>query len=161
MVDGHTIAKHATDELCIVPIFRVKAFAKTFDGGLVATLVDELEVIALLSLSVIMLDEAHERTIYTDVLFGLLKQLVKRRSDLRLIVTSATLDEEKFSLYKKFKLLNFLSPTTIMLSLIYQDKAGKYAEVKFLRGKAQNIGNLLVTHKAMEHILHQLLLVTL
>lgn len=58
-------------------------------------LVDE----TLSQYSVIMLDEAHERTIHTDVLFGLLKQLVKRRPDLRLIVTSATLDAEKFSGY--------------------------------------------------------------
>ena len=49
--------------------------------------------------SVVMLDEAHERTVHTDVLFALLKELVKRRKDLKLVVTSATLDAEKFSTY--------------------------------------------------------------
>ncbi|OIW28594.1 helicase associated domain-containing protein [Coniochaeta ligniaria NRRL 30616] len=49
--------------------------------------------------SVIMLDEAHERTIATDVLFALLKKTLKRRTDLKVIVTSATLDADKFSSY--------------------------------------------------------------
>ncbi|NXB80271.1 DHX35 helicase, partial [Donacobius atricapilla] len=46
--------------------------------------------------SVLMLDEAHERTLYTDIAIGLLKKVQKKRGDLRLIVASATLDAEKF-----------------------------------------------------------------
>lgn len=49
--------------------------------------------------SVIMVDEAHERTLSTDVLFGLVKDITRFRPDLKLLISSATLDAEKFSDY--------------------------------------------------------------
>lgn len=49
--------------------------------------------------SCIILDEAHERTLATDILMALLKEIAHRRNDLKIIVMSATLDAQKFQSY--------------------------------------------------------------
>lgn len=49
--------------------------------------------------SVIMVDEAHERSLNIDFVLGLLKRVLKVRPDLKIIVSSATMNAEKFSTY--------------------------------------------------------------
>ena len=49
--------------------------------------------------SVVMIDEAHERTLHTDILFALVKDVARFRPDLSVVIASATLDAERFSTY--------------------------------------------------------------
>lgn len=66
------------------------------DGMLLRELLGEPD---LASYSVVIVDEAHERTLSTDILFGLVKDIARFRPDLKLLISSATMDAEKFSDY--------------------------------------------------------------
>jgi ATP-dependent helicase HrpA len=47
----------------------------------------------------LIIDEAHERSLNIDLLLGVLRQLLNRRPDLKLVITSATIDPQKFSAF--------------------------------------------------------------
>src|SRR5258708_5360941 len=83
--------------------FRVRFADQVSDATRLVLMTDGLWLAELSSdpllrrYDTIILDEAHERTLNVDLLMGVLKRLLPRRPDLKVIVTSATLDVERIS----------------------------------------------------------------
>src|SRR5207342_716043 len=73
------------------PDTRIKVMT---DGILLAELQRDRQ---LRRYDTIIIDEAHERSLNIDFLLGYLKQLLPRRPDLKLVITSATIDPERFA----------------------------------------------------------------
>jgi ATP-dependent helicase HrpA len=74
---------------------RAESFIKLMTDGI---LLAETQSDRFLSqYDTIIIDEAHERSLNIDFLLGFLKQLLPKRPDLKVIVTSATIDAERFS----------------------------------------------------------------
>lgn len=80
-------------------------------------LLDEIEEDPLLEkYSCLVIDEAHERTISIDVIIGLIKNILSKRGNFKVIITSATLDSALFEKYfktKTFKVSGRMYPVTI------------------------------------------------
>jgi len=85
--------------------FRVRFADQASDATRLLLMTDGLLLAELASdpllrrYDTIIVDEAHERTLNVDLLLGVLKKLLPRRPELKLIVTSATLDVDRFSRY--------------------------------------------------------------
>src|SRR5580692_1893013 len=85
--------------------FRVRFADQVSDASRLILMTDGLLLAELTSdpllrrYDTIIVDEAHERTLNVDLLMGVLKRLLPRRPDLKVIVTSATLDVERISRY--------------------------------------------------------------
>jgi ATP-dependent helicase HrpA len=70
---------------------------------------------------VIIIDEAHERSLNIDFLLGYLKRISVQRPDLKIIITSATIDVEKFSQHFSAAPVISVSGRTFPVEIIYQD----------------------------------------
>lgn len=93
---GHEVGYSIRFEDCTSDKTVVKYMT---DGMLLREFLGEPD---LASYAVMMVDEAHERTLHTDVLFGLVKDIARFRPEIKLLISSATLDAEKFSEYFDF-----------------------------------------------------------
>ena len=106
---ARTVAERIAEELA-VPVggaagWKVRFTDRATDDTLVKLMTDgillaEIQSDRLLTqYDTLIIDEAHERSLNIDFVLGYLKQLLPRRRDLKVIITSATIDPERFSRY--------------------------------------------------------------
>ncbi|PUZ66167.1 hypothetical protein GQ55_3G284700 [Panicum hallii var. hallii] len=88
---GHEVGYSIRFEDCTSEKTAVKYMT---DGMLLREFLGEPD---MASYGVVIVDEAHERSISTDILLGLVKDVARFRPDLKLLISSATLNAEKFS----------------------------------------------------------------
>ena len=106
-IAARSIAERVADELGValgaLVGYKVRFTDRVGDGTLVKVMTDGVLLAELHSdpglhnYDTIIVDEAHERSLNIDFILGYLKRLLPSRPDLRVIITSATIDTERFS----------------------------------------------------------------
>lgn len=105
----------------------------------------------LLDYEVVIVDEAHERSLNIDFLLGYLKGLLQKRPELKLIITSATIDVERFSEHFNHAPIIEVSGRTYPVEVVYmplmEDGRGVYIEDQSGKGRYET------DHKSLNHII--------
>jgi ATP-dependent helicase HrpA len=106
-IAARTVAARIAEELDVElggPVgYQVRFSERVTERSLVKVMTDGILLAeiqrdpALRSYEAIIIDEAHERSLNIDFLLGYLHQLLPRRPDLKVIITSATIDVERFA----------------------------------------------------------------
>jgi len=106
-IAASTVARRIAQELATAPGevvgYKVRFTDKTRPGASIKLMTDGILLAEtqgdpqLGAYDTIIIDEAHERSLNIDFLLGYLKQLLPRRPDLKLVITSATIDAERFA----------------------------------------------------------------
>jgi ATP-dependent helicase HrpA len=97
------IAAELNTELGTVVGYKVRFADTTSDNTLIKVMTDGILLTEmqrdrlLLRYDTLIIDEAHERSLNIDFILGYLRQLLPRRPDLKVIITSATIDPERFA----------------------------------------------------------------
>ncbi len=106
-IAARTVAERIAEELSI-PLgeavgYKVRFTDHSSDGTLVKLMTDGILLAEmqtdplLLQYDTLIIDEAHERSLNIDFILGYVKQLLPKRPDLKVIITSATIDPERFA----------------------------------------------------------------
>ena len=108
-IAAHSVADRIAEELQVLPGQEVGCKVRFFDNSSELTLLKVMTDGVLLAeiahdpfleqYDTLIIDEAHERSLNIDFLLGYIKRILPRRPDLKLVITSATIDVERFANY--------------------------------------------------------------
>lgn len=116
---GQTLGQSVGYQVRFDDVSTDRTLVKLMTDGILLAEIQQDKLLA--RYEVIIIDEAHERSLNIDFLLGYLKRISVQRPDLKIIITSATIDVEKFSRHFSDAPIISVSGRTFPVDIVYQD----------------------------------------